>query len=344
MPSRIQLDDFILEAICGPIREKFIDAKYAPTSDKEPALYGFGFRSPTGKLVHVVYEGVVKHYWGRVEKGEMLNVTDIKEMPERMKLVVDLGISRDDLKRINGVKAVKGTRHSSPGGKLYRHHNELKYPRAWEIEIENYEVLPNVLTDIDNAVLSPVIKTKEEIMALGTGEEIELMEKAEQEERAEIDDEDGFAENEPGFRPNMATTRKSEIEARRRQREFRNNVKAFEDRCRITGLTVATHARNLIAGHIKPWKNSNDNERVDGNNGLFLAPHADHLFDRGFITFENDGKVRVSSPDTDAILMAWNIDIVAINLTAAPFRPEQQKYLEWHRNRVFDRKFRGILP
>ncbi|GMW05571.1 MAG: hypothetical protein AMXMBFR8_03680 [Nevskiales bacterium] len=35
-------------------------------------------------------------------------------------------------------------------------------------------------------------------------------------------------------------------------------------------------------------------ERLDGENGLLLTPTIDHLFDRGFISFEGDGRLLVS--------------------------------------------------
>jgi hypothetical protein len=88
------------------------------------------------------------------------------------------------------------------------------------------------------------------------------------------------------------TVRESVIQARRGQGKFRANVEAVERACRLTGITNPTL---LIASHIKPWRLCDTaGERLDGMNGLLLTPDADLLFDRGFITFENDGEVRVS--------------------------------------------------
>ena len=39
----------------------------------------------------------------------------------------------------------------------------------------------------------------------------------------------------------------------------------------------------LIASHIKPWRVSNNNERLDVYNGLLLLPNLDKLFDKGYI-------------------------------------------------------------
>jgi 5-methylcytosine-specific restriction protein A len=50
----------------------------------------------------------------------------------------------------------------------------------------------------------------------------------------------------------------------------------------------------LIASHIKPWSDSNDNERLDVHNGLLLSPTYDALFDRHLISFENNGNIILS--------------------------------------------------
>jgi hypothetical protein len=64
-------------------------------------------------------------------------------------------------------------------------------------------------------------------------------------------------------------------------------VSRIEHACRITGVNRPEH---LIASHCKPWRDcESHDERLDGENGLLLTPTVDHLFDRGFISFENDG-------------------------------------------------------
>jgi len=73
------------------------------------------------------------------------------------------------------------------------------------------------------------------------------------------------------------------VKSRRGQGIFRSNVKHFESACRVTGLRQTAH---LVASHIKPWRKCTDDEKIDGENGFLLAHHIDHLFDRGFISFE----------------------------------------------------------
>ena len=84
-----------------------------------------------------------------------------------------------------------------------------------------------------------------------------------------------------------ATDREAIIRARRGQGIFKDRVMQIEQRCRITGVANPVH---LIASHCKPWRDSNNEERLDGENGLLLTPSIDHLFDRGFIGFEGNGR------------------------------------------------------
>ena len=119
------------------------------------------------------------------------------------------------------------------------------------------------------------------------------------------------------------------VKSRRGQEMFRDNVESREPKCRITGVS---NRQYLIASHIKPWRKSNDFEKIDGNNGLMLAPHVDFLFDRGFISFEDDGTLIVSSQIEDGALESWGIPS-AINVGA--FSAEQAVYLHFHRENEF---------
>ena len=87
------------------------------------------------------------------------------------------------------------------------------------------------------------------------------------------------------------TTREQLVLARRGQGQFRQAVSRIETHCRVTGVNRPEH---LIASHCKPWRDSDNAERLDGENGLLLTPSIDHLFDRGFISFENDGELLIS--------------------------------------------------
>jgi hypothetical protein len=116
------------------------------------------------------------------------------------------------------------------------------------------------------------------------------------------------------------------VKARRGQGIYKSNVRNIEKFCRITRLEIPQH---LIASHIQPWSKSNDFEKLDGNNGLLLSPHVDHLFDRGYISFANNGQLLTSKDLQQRVLSAWNIDR---DINVGDFKPEQKKYLEYHRD------------
>jgi hypothetical protein len=65
------------------------------------------------------------------------------------------------------------------------------------------------------------------------------------------------------------TTKQQIVLARRGQGEFKRRVMQIEHACRITGVTRIEHLR---ASHCKPWRDSNNSERLDGQNGLLLTP------------------------------------------------------------------------
>ena len=119
------------------------------------------------------------------------------------------------------------------------------------------------------------------------------------------------------------------VKARRGQGRFRENLERIETSCRVTGLQDLKHLR---ASHIKPWRASDDVEKVDGNNGLLLSPHVDHLFDRGWILFQDDGRL-VPSPKLDlVVLQSWRIEP---DRNLKPFLSKQIEYLEYHREFIY---------
>jgi len=120
------------------------------------------------------------------------------------------------------------------------------------------------------------------------------------------------------------------IDARRGHGVYRRNLEKIEIACRITGLLDRRHLR---ASHIKPWRDSTDEEKLDGFNGLLLSPHFDHLFDLGYLSFDDDGTLKVSRYLNPAVLRAWYLDRAR---RVGPFRPEQRRYLEYHRANVFE--------
>jgi predicted restriction endonuclease len=124
------------------------------------------------------------------------------------------------------------------------------------------------------------------------------------------------------------TQKQTLVNARRGQGLFRERVILLEGRCRVTGVDLVDHLR---ASHIKPWRDSTDQEKLDGNNGLLLAPHIDHLFDEGYISFTDFGDLIVSQQCPEALIKAWGIDA---SINVGPFRLAQRPFLAHHRTEV----------
>ena len=117
--------------------------------------------------------------------------------------------------------------------------------------------------------------------------------------------------------------------ARKGQGRFRNDVSAWCPVCPISGVD---NKRLLIASHIKPWSKSSNEERLDGYNGFMFAPHIDWLFDRGFISFDEEGKILISPQLDDKNWQALNIS-PDIQLKKLPEKTKE--YLQHHRENVY---------
>ena len=141
--------------------------------------------------------------------------------------------------------------------------------------------------------------------------------------------EDSEVENDIQMRTDIGPTQKIQIiSSRRGQGVFKANVRLIEKSCRVTKISSPQH---LIASHIKPWTKSDDTEKLSGYNGLLLAPHIDHLFDKGFISFQNNGQLLLSQKLDRSILGKWSLNQ---DINVGNFRREQQAFLEYHREIV----------
>ncbi len=88
------------------------------------------------------------------------------------------------------------------------------------------------------------------------------------------------------------TERRGLVTSRVGQGAYRKRIiHRWEYKCAVTGFDKLNV---LIASHIVPWSDSNDNERLDVHNGILLSPTYDALFDKHLITFENTGKIILS--------------------------------------------------
>jgi len=126
------------------------------------------------------------------------------------------------------------------------------------------------------------------------------------------------------------TERRALVRARIGQGLFKDRVTRIETRCRITRVDNLEHLR---ASHCKPWRDSTNEERLNGENGLLLTPSIDHLFDRGFIGFEDNGRLIISPVAHRLSLERMGIDTKnAVHVGS--FTSGQKAFLEFHRNSV----------
>lgn len=126
------------------------------------------------------------------------------------------------------------------------------------------------------------------------------------------------------------TDRQALVVARRGQGLFKTRVMSIEHACRVTGVDQIEHLR---ASHCKPWRDASNAERLDGENGLLLTPSIDHLFDRGFIGFDDRGGLILSPVAHGESLRRMGIEPGRLP-TPRPFSTGQRSYLEFHRENV----------
>jgi HNH endonuclease len=127
------------------------------------------------------------------------------------------------------------------------------------------------------------------------------------------------------------TEKETLVKARRGQGKYRELLLGLEHRCRITGVDKPEH---LIASHIKPWRSADNNERLDPENGFMLTPTIDHLFDKGFISFENDGSILLADVSDRGAMEKMSIIGDGAPTNVGYLRDGQKHYLNWHRDSI----------
>lgn len=125
------------------------------------------------------------------------------------------------------------------------------------------------------------------------------------------------------------TMRRALREARIGQGKFREDLeRMFDGRCAVSALGVRAALR---ASHVVPWRHATNAERLDPNNGLLLSANLDALFDRFLITFDAQGRIRISEAlEKDELASLGPLK----NLLEKPTQ-EQAAYMSRH-NAVFE--------
>lgn len=125
-----------------------------------------------------------------------------------------------------------------------------------------------------------------------------------------------------------ATTQDALIQARVGQGLFRQRLIEYWGGCAVSEVRFPTLLR---ASHIKPWSESNDQERLDVFNGILLNPTLDLAFDRGYISFANNGQMLISHH----IKSELNSLKICPSMTLKHVDRKHIEYLEWHREHIF---------
>ena len=127
------------------------------------------------------------------------------------------------------------------------------------------------------------------------------------------------------------TDKISKQKIRIKQGEFRDKVfSLWKNKCCITNFKEKDPSV-LIAAHIWPYMHCKDNkEKIDKYNGLPLTPGYDKAFDRGYISFLNNGRIIKSKTKK---ISAKELKKLGISLSDKinGLKENHRKYLSKHR-------------
>lgn len=129
----------------------------------------------------------------------------------------------------------------------------------------------------------------------------------------------------------VGETEKQELRsARIGQGKFRRDLlSVFNQRCAATGVQLPAI---LEAAHIKPWKKSSNEERLDVNNGLLLVANLHKMLDSNFLTFDDQGWAQWAPKIDDSTLAVLGLRPgIRIDIGTSARR----EYLRCHREKVF---------
>lgn len=129
---------------------------------------------------------------------------------------------------------------------------------------------------------------------------------------------------------NIETTEKETIvKSRIGQDKLRKELLKHKQCCELCGLELEDV---LVASHIKPWSESTNDEKLDLENVLLLCPMHDKLFDKGYISFDNNGKIIISnelSEETQALLNIHDESYIGL------VSEKKSEFLKYHRQNIF---------
>lgn len=118
------------------------------------------------------------------------------------------------------------------------------------------------------------------------------------------------------------------IKVRNGQNTFRKDLIDYYGCCQLCGLK---NHEILIASHSKPFTESEDDEAINFYNGLLLCPNYDKLYDKGLISFDDEGNILISSELSSSDKNILNLE----NVNKLELEPEHIEFIQWHRDNIF---------
>lgn len=115
-------------------------------------------------------------------------------------------------------------------------------------------------------------------------------------------------------------------------------VKHWGNKCAVTGMS---NRELLVASHIKPWAVSEPKEQISPHNGILLAVPIDKLFDKGFISFNDNGVLIFHKKShtrylSDAALRCFGLSREEKPKLVKALHLKQKEFLKYHRSKIFD--------
>ena len=132
------------------------------------------------------------------------------------------------------------------------------------------------------------------------------------------------------FIPMIAETEAElKIKIRLGRQKFREGLLPLWDyKCVLCEIELPALLR---ASYSKPWKDSTDFERVNPYNGVLLCCNHDALYKDGFIAFDGQGRLHISSQISEE-----DYDKYSVHSKIKIARTEENKpYFKWHKRNLF---------
>jgi len=121
------------------------------------------------------------------------------------------------------------------------------------------------------------------------------------------------------------------VKQRRGQDRLRDDLMRYwNNKCAVSNVYSEEF---LVASHIKPWSEcENSTEKLDPYNALLLNVALDKAFDKGYITFDDNGAIVFSKK--------WSVEEAASmgitkNMKLRKIDDRHKRYLHYHRKNIW---------